>query len=190
MSIFSTGKWLNAPSEWTLSENELCATTDHKTDFWRETHYGFYRDNGHFFGCEAPLEFTAILRFEGEYKNLYDQAGLMLRVDDRNWLKFGIEHSDGVTNFSTVVTREKSDWSVIPQPLVAGSQTIRLTRRNGAIITHFLAASGNWQLMRVADFPNCPAQIGPMTCSPERAGLKISFHSLTLSPPIDNALHG
>ena len=32
--------------------------------------------------------------------------------------------------------------------------------------------------------------VGPICCSPERAGLKIDFEELTISPPIDRALHG
>ena len=50
----------------------------------------------------------------GHYKELYDQAGLMVRLDEKNWLKTGIEYVKGVQNVSAVVTREVSDWSVVP----------------------------------------------------------------------------
>jgi regulation of enolase protein 1 (concanavalin A-like superfamily) len=109
-----------------------------------------------------PEAFTACLVFEGDYETLYDQAGLMLRLDQERWIKCGIEHSDGMTNFSIVVTRGNSDWSVIGQPLISGPQTVRLTAENGAIIAHFRAPDGAWQLMRVADFPmSATAMIGP-----------------------------
>jgi regulation of enolase protein 1 (concanavalin A-like superfamily) len=183
------GSWINTPPDWKLEGDVLHATTGASTDFWRKTHYGFFRDNGHFWGMAAPEAFTATLSFEADYQELYDQAGMMLRIDAENWLKLGVEHSDGVTNFSIVVTRGSSDWSVIPQPLVTGPQTVRLTRNNGAIIAHFQAADGSWQLMRVAEFPNGPARIGPVVCSPERAGLTASFSDFQLSAPIKNALH-
>ena len=90
---FARCTWLNAPATWRLDGECLRVVTDAKTDFWRETHYGFTRDNGHFFGCEVAGDFTAQLRVRARYEALYDQAGLMVRLDARNWIKAGIEHS-------------------------------------------------------------------------------------------------
>lgn len=191
MANFSQGTWLNAPSDWSIDNGVLSLTTDESTDFWRKTHYGFIRDSGHFLQMPAPQAFTASLVFDGQYETLYDQAGIMLRIDAENWIKCGIEHSDGMTNFSIVVTRGKSDWSVIGQPLITGPQTVRLTAQNDAVIAHFKTPDGTWQLMRVADFPtSSAAMIGPTSCSPERSGFKASFLSLDVSSPINNPLHG
>ena len=41
--------WLNVPSIWRLDSDRLFVETDLATDFWRETHYGFVRDSGHFY---------------------------------------------------------------------------------------------------------------------------------------------
>jgi regulation of enolase protein 1 (concanavalin A-like superfamily) len=129
------------------------------------------------------------MTFEGEYEALYDQAGLMLRLDGETWLKAGIEHSDGVTNFSAVVTRGRSDWSVIEAPLVRGPQRLRLTRQAGAVLIHF-AAGEMWRLMRVADFPDGPALLGPMACSPSRGGFRARFLGLSVGPVAADPLHG
>lgn len=46
---------------------------------------------------------------------LHCQAGLLLYIDDDNWLKTGIEYCDGLPRLSTVVTRcGYSDWSTQP----------------------------------------------------------------------------
>ena len=66
------------------------------------------------------------ITFQGDYETLYDQAGMMVRIDDTHWIKLGIEHSDNITNFSIVVTRGQSDWSVFGQPLLSGPQSVRL----------------------------------------------------------------
>lgn len=190
IQTLSEGRWTNTPPDFSFDGQILNVTTALETDFWRGTHYGFFRDNGHFLGLPAPNSFTATLTFDAKYQELYDQAGVMLRVDDRNWIKLGVEHSDGVTNFSIVVTRDLSDWSVIPQPLVHGPQIVRLTRQGSAVIAHFQAADGNWQLMRVANFPEGPAQLGPMACSPSRAGLNVSFTEFSIGSVIENPLHG
>jgi hypothetical protein len=191
MADFTHGTWLNTPPEWSIDDGMLSLTTGESTDFWRKTHYGFIRESGHFLQMPAPHAFTASLVFHGQYETLYDQAGIMLRIDAENWIKCGIEHSDGMTNFSIVVTRGKSDWSVIGQPLIAGPQTVRLTAQNDAVIAHFKTPDDTWQLMRVADFPTSPAaMIGPTACSPERSGFKASFLGLDVSSPIANPLHG
>jgi regulation of enolase protein 1 (concanavalin A-like superfamily) len=41
----------------------------------------FTRDNGHFFNCEKIGDFTAELRVQAQYDELYDQAGIMVRLD-------------------------------------------------------------------------------------------------------------
>ncbi len=42
-------EWYNEPPVWEVKDEAIAITSGAKTDFWRETHYGFIRDNGHFF---------------------------------------------------------------------------------------------------------------------------------------------
>ena len=190
LSFLGDATWLNPPPAWSRDAAGLAITTGFETDFWRNTFYGFERDNGHFFGTVVKGDFTATAIFEGVYETLYDQAGLMLRLDERNWLKLGIEFSGGVTNFSVVATRGRSDWSMVSAPLAAGPQAIRLTRVGGAALAHFRDAATNWHLMRVADFPEAsPAQLGPMACSPQRAGFQVRFTTFSVGPAISSPLH-
>lgn len=72
-------EWLNEPPEWREAGGELAVVTGDRTDFWRETHYGFIRDDGHFRHVGAEGDFSATVAFDGAYHALYDQAGLMLR---------------------------------------------------------------------------------------------------------------
>ncbi|HEV7284978.1 DUF1349 domain-containing protein [Kaistia sp. UC242_56] len=190
--MFEAMEWLNEPPEWSVQSNILKVTTAAETDFWQSTFYGFRRDTGHFLHRQAEGDFTALVEFEGQYETLYDQAGLMLRLDERNWIKLGIEHSDGVTNFSLVCTRDGlSDWSVTARPLLTGPQAVRLTRVGGAAIAHYRDTEGGWQLMRLCPFPETSSlQIGPMTCSPQRAGFQTRFLRFEVGPPIANPLHG
>ena len=84
------GRWLNEPSSWTIdAAGDLTIVSDQDTDFRRETHCGFMRDCGHFFGFTAPSAFTAQVRVRGDYQALYDQAGGMIRIDERRWVKAG-----------------------------------------------------------------------------------------------------
>lgn len=189
--VLANARWYGEPAEWQLSDDVLTLTTGNKTDFWQDTFYGFRRDDGHFLGVPIDSDFSAIVTFEAQYEELYDQAGLMMRGDSENWLKAGIEYTDDITNFSVVVTRDgRSDWSVIGVPKTSGPQQIRLTRIGNAVIVHYLGRDNSWQLMRLADFPKqADVHVGPMACSPERAGLKVQFHGVQIGPPVENPLH-
>lgn len=185
---FSDGTWVNPPPLHAIDGDVLTLTTGEKTDFWQGTLYGFHRDDGHFLAFDAPDEFDAVLTFDSPFDTLYDQAGIMLRQGPDVWVKAGIEYSDGVLNFSVVVTNGVSDWSVQPVPGEAGPFTIRLIRKPDAIVVHRLTPGG-WRLMRLAPFPAGPSQVGPMACSPERAGLEVSFSGFGLGPAPEEALH-
>ena len=182
--------WFNEPPKWAWVDNTLEVTTGEKTDFWQNTYYDFRRDDGHFLGTTVSGDFTAVLTFEAKYQTLYDQAGLMIRRNAENWVKAGIEFSDGMTNFSIVITRDgRSDWSVIGVPDLSGPQKIRLTRIGNAIIAHHLNASG-WQLMRLGESQlTTDVLVGPTTCSPQRSGLDVRFLNMELGTPIDDPLH-
>ena len=96
---YSEAEWLNEPPEWSIDGDVLNVTTGRDTDFWQSTFYGFRRDDGHFLHRPAEGDLTAQVVFEGQYETLYDQAGLMLRIDERNWIKLGIEHSNTPDTF-------------------------------------------------------------------------------------------
>lgn len=187
---FRRGQWLNRPATSAVSEHSLTITTDPETDFWRETHYGFTRDTGHFLGVATADGFTATIRIQGEFRSLYDQAGLMVRIDEKRWVKTGLEFTDGHAFLSTVVTDGKSDWSV-SQPFKALEDFyIRVTLSNGAMRIQASRDGSFWPLLRLAPFPVADTyQVGPTACTPERSGLVVRFSEFTINPATSKDLH-
>lgn len=185
------GCWLNEPRSWSVdSAGDLSLVTDKGSDFWQETHYGFKRDSGHFLGFTAPAAFTAQLRVRGQYQKLYDQAGIMVRVDERRWVKAGIELSDGRAMLSSVLTDGKSDWATGPYEHDAQDFWMRATVEKGVLRLQVSADGKHWPLVRLAPFPVAASyQVGPMACTPERDGLAIRFSDLRITPPLGKDLH-
>ena len=149
--------WLNPPPRWSGDARALELETGARTDFWRETFYGFTRDSGHAWLAPVEGDFSLQVRFRGAYAALYDQAGLMLRRDEAAWVKTGIEYTDGVMHFSVVVSGPRSDWSVIPLPEAGpGTEvTARLTRHADAVRVQYALAGGpggwrGWRRFRTA----------------------------------------
>jgi len=183
--------WLNEPRSWSYEDGRLSIATHERTDFWRHTFYGFVRDNGHAFLRPVTGDFTAAAVVVGKYRHLYDQAGLMLRIDAENWIKTGIEFTDGLMHFSVVVTRQVSDWSVIPLPDARPEDDIhvRLTRHGTAVRVQYSVGGGSFQMARLAPFPDADAKVGVMACSPERGGFEATARNIIVGPPISARLH-
>ncbi|GHH73041.1 hypothetical protein GCM10018793_11040 [Streptomyces sulfonofaciens] len=178
--------WLNPPAAWTPDEDALEITTAPDSDFWNTTHYGFVRDSGHALLRPVPAGFRLRTTFSGDYHAQYDQAGLLLRVDEKNWIKTGIEYVDGQRQVSAVVTRDVSDWNVVPLDRSTPTRapvTIEL-QRSGDTVTVRYGTGGTAPdtLLRLAYFPpDAEAQAGPMCASPDGPGFTAWFTDLRLT---------
>ncbi|RXR00853.1 DUF1349 domain-containing protein [Pseudoxanthomonas composti] len=190
-SAWTQGTWLNPPATHRVVEGDaLEVVTDKATDFWRETHYGFTRDSGHFLGMKTAAAFTCQLRIRGQFQALYDQAGLMIRLNPRQWVKAGIELSDGRAMLSSVLTDGRSDWATGPYEGDPADFWIRATVAKGVLRLQVSADGKHWPLMRLCPFPEADHYLaGPMTCTPERQGLKVRFSDWQLGPVLGKELH-
>jgi regulation of enolase protein 1 (concanavalin A-like superfamily) len=63
-------EWLNEPPVWRAGDGRLHVVTGPKSDFWRVTHYGFVRDNGHFYYEQRAGAFTIHAKIEAKYEAL------------------------------------------------------------------------------------------------------------------------
>ena len=125
--------WFNEPEQWNIANKVLTMSVTPQSDYWRISHYGFTVDDAPFYYAIYGGEFEAKVKITGNYKERFDQAGLMLRIDHENYIKAGIEYVDGKYNLSTVVTHETSDWSVITLDQPVPYIWIKAIRRLDAI---------------------------------------------------------
>ncbi|MEM7640954.1 MAG: DUF1349 domain-containing protein [Pseudomonadota bacterium] len=182
--------WTNPPADWSVDGGTLTARSGNRTDFWQRTFYGFQRDDGHAFLARREGRFSATLTFDGTYASLYDQAGLMIRVDGGRWIKFGIEWTDGQAHLSVVVTDGRSDWSAMPV-VRAGPLSVRATRLADAVLLQYRLDGAAWAMARLAPFAAEPriVGVGPYLCSPERAGFEATFRDFSVGAPEVEELH-
>ena len=177
--------WLNEPPQWSHVDGVIRVVTGLETDFWRRTFYGYVTDNGHFYSRPVTGDFTAEVMVGAGHSALFDQAGLMLRADERTWLKTGLEVTSGAVQLSTVLTRDDSDLSVVPVAGHDGELSVRLPRFGSAVCVHRGDGDGSWELVRLGhlDLPDT-VDVGVMCCSPQRAGLEVTFRDFQVGEPI------
>lgn len=187
---WSEAIWLNPPLRAKADEDGLVVTTRPQSDFWRTTGYGFVHDDGHALLTAFPSGTAVEVGFVARLDELYDQAGVMVRVDAETWIKAGIEISDGLPQLGAVVTHGRSDWSMAPVPDWAGRQvTVRASRAGDAVTVRARREDGPWRTVRLAPLPpDAVAAAGPFCCSPAGDGLTVRFTRFAMGPA-DSALH-
>lgn len=187
---WTEGSWLNPPADATEDGTALVVTPHEGNDFWRTTSYGFVRDDGHALLVPFPAGSAVEVAFVADLTELYDQAGVLVRVDAENWIKAGVEISDGAPQLGAVVTHGTSDWSLAPVPDWAGEEvTVRVSRSGDAVTVRARRGGDPWRTVRLAWLdPAADARAGLFCCSPQRAGLQVRFTRFAAGPA-DASLH-
>jgi uncharacterized protein len=174
-------KWYNEPPVWKAEGSKITATAAPKTDYWRITHDGGKRDNGHFYFEDVTGDFVADVKFSGDYRDLYDQAGLMVRLNETVWMKCGIELFEGLQHVSAVVTREFSDWSVVPLSNPPAALWLRIIRHGATFDVRYSLDGTTYSLLRSTTLTSEPTiGVGIMLCSPIGNGLSAAFDGLAI----------
>ena len=173
---WSEGTWTREP----VSVNEQGATlaveAAAESDWWRTTAYGFIHDDGHALIKEFPNESAVEVSFILNYTQQFDQAGIFITSDSKNWIKAGVEFCDGFPQVGAVVTQINSDWSVAPVPEWMNKEVTIRVSRSGDAVTVRAGINGDLRLVRVAPLdPSLSWSAGPMFCAPTRAGLVVTF---------------
>lgn len=175
-------QWFNQPKKWNFENNKLSMFVTPKTDFWRITHYGFIVDDGPFFYQTLGGEFEAKVKITGDYQARYDQMGLMLRIDEKTWIKTGVEFVNNKINISAVVTNEKSDWSIIELQNRPKSLWLKAVRKLDSVEIFYSFDDETYSMMRLAYLPdNIQVMVGMTAASPDGNGFDALFEDFEIN---------
>ena len=165
--------WKNEPAGTTFEkEVGMKVITKPKADFWRKTFRNPPADraSGHALLHSIPeglQKFVAQTTFSLKYTLQFDQAGIIVFIDDQHWLKAGIEVESGAPTMSCVITNGESDWSYKSWP-TAEDIEVRVTvqRYSSAGLCECKVEyedKGSWCFLRE----------GQITISNEEAGIHV-----------------
>ncbi len=173
--------WYNEPEKWEIKNKSLIMQVTPKSDYWRISHYGFTVDDAPFYYANYGGEFEAKVKLTGAYKARFDQMGLMIRTDAKNYIKTGVEFVDGKFNVSTVVTHEKSDWSVTTLDKVPPFIWIKVVRRLDAVEIFYSLNDKDYIMTRNAPLQdNAPVMVGLMAACPDGDGFQAKFDNFSV----------
>lgn len=201
--------WNNGIPAHTVEAGGMTVTPTPLLDYWSRTFYEplLVKSDAQTLLTSVPAEAEATLctGFTLRPRAQFDQAGIMVLVDDRTWVKAGIEFTDGSPRLSCVVTNDGySDWSTQSWPdwdcaEQATSIRIRLSKIlpgsaqgpalvfeaapwvNGAMAD----SAAPWVQVRIASLRSGtqPWRMGLFAISPiAAAGSSTTFHHVLLGP--------
>ena len=174
-------QWFNQPKKWSIENESLSMFVTPKSDFWRITAYGFTVDDGPFYYSLDGGEFEVKVKITGDYKTRYDHMGIMLRVNEKTWIKTGLEYVNEKITISTVVTNERSDWSVIELNYIPKSMWIKAIRRLDSVELSYSFDDKVYTTMRQTWFPdNVPVMVGMAAASPDGDGFNALFEGFEI----------
>jgi regulation of enolase protein 1 (concanavalin A-like superfamily) len=182
MRITTEAVWTHEPARWKMDgDDRLIVTARGRTDFWRKTRSGFISDNGHMYGTQVRGDFAMRVKVSGHFKDLYDQAGLMIMLNKSVWIKAGIEYVDGTCFLSTVVTRDFSDWA-ISRPIESDALWLAVERDRDAIIVSASLDGRDYFLVRECTLTHeLTLEAGPYLAAPAGDGFTAVFEEFEIS---------
>lgn len=175
--------WLNEPSRYSF-DNGLIIQTDPNTDFWQRTDCGFRNDNGHCLLKEVQGDFSFTAHFEWEPKTLYDQCGVIVRLDEDNWIKASVElENSEISRLGSVVTNlGYSDWATTDIPSSTHSMGYRISLRGQDFLIENSFNGEQWAQMRIGHLHKAFSSInvGVYACSPLVSSFQCKINTIQL----------
>ena len=173
-------EWINRPEQLVAGDDEITFTTSPQTDMWQNTYYNFCRNNAHMLLAETDRDyfsFTVKTRFQS--KRRFDQCGIVLYIDEHNWLKASIEYQNVMFQRlgSVVTNRAYSDWATTDIPASIKEMWYRLSRRGNDFLIECSVDGITYNQMRVCHIERAEGSVkfGIYACSPEDSSFEASF---------------
>ena len=172
-------EWLNEPLDVNFDEMGMRVLTHDKTDFWQSAHHKFGKDNGHFFYTRHSGNFTFLVTWKFVSDGQFDQCGVMLRIDEKNWFKASIMYDNpGQPMLGSSVTNcGYSDWAAMDIPAGVEEVSFKVKRLNGDYVIYYSLDGEVFKQIRVLHLINeqPEVKIGAYICSPRRAGFEATL---------------
>lgn len=178
--------WTRKPKKYDIYDDKIEITTAPHTDLWQKTYYHFENDSApvlqtntskKYFSFVVKTDFT-------DSKHRFDQCGIVMYLDSKNWLKGSIEfENNSYQHLGSVVTNgEYSDWATTTIDASIKSMWYRLSRRENDFRIECSDDGLNFKQMRVCHINKATKNIkfGIYACSPENSSFKATFSNFKM----------
>jgi uncharacterized protein len=179
-------KWMNEP-EWLEEDGRsgvkaIRVQVPGGTDCWRKTRHNMISDNVPFYYRRVLGDFEVILHATTKFTGNYEQAGIMVRENPQVWMTCGLQVFDGQPQASAVITRDTSDWSLLPLPETQDSMYF-VVKRTKDVVECFYSFDGfAWTQIRQSVLSESKTlMVGLYGACPQGEGFEVVFEHFTIT---------
>ena len=178
--------WIRQPENFLITDNKIEIITLPNTDLWQRTYYGFQNDNAPVLQtATAEKYFSFVVKTEFDSKTRFDQCGIVIYLDSKNWLKASVEYeNNSFQRLGSVVTNYGySDWATTDIPADIKSVWYRLSRMESDYLIEFSYNGIDFKQMRICHLAKGAQTInfGIYACSPEQSSFKATFTQMEIT---------
>ena len=180
--------WYNKPEKKVITKgSKIIMRVPERTDCWRKTRQGLRHrtvNSAPFYWQKVKGDFQAVVKVSGGFASDYDKAGLMVRLDEENWILTGMEFCNERVNHATSVAMNHSDWSIAPLPELAEKVGVWFCfKRLGNAYECFYSLDANkWIQTRQGLFTDQPIlHVGLCCACPIGEEFRVTFEQYTCS---------
>lgn len=162
-------QWHNEPQGVFFIDEGMKVLPDKKTNFWQNDLLNIYDDNGHFFYCTKSGDFSLTTCWTSKSIPQKTQAGIMVRVDDKNWAKFYITTtSDNKPKLCSSLTN--IGYSDFNSHLIINDRDkifLRIERKNNIVSLYYSFDNNDFETVKKFMFIKCASflKTGPFICN-------------------------
>ena len=203
--VDESGETEGSGAKYSISEdgNTLTFFPPAKKDFWARTFYEplLVKNDASGLLCTVSSDLEATVKVDFEFTPIsqFDQAGILIYLDNDTWVKAGIEYCDEGPKMSTVVCNGGySDWSTQPWSGNAARLRIHKVLQSSSLVVEAAApASEKYQFIRIAHLAPTSSsdsevvwRVGPFAaCPTKQVGCSAVFSSFSVGPR-EASVHG
>ena len=174
-------QWQNEPPVWQAQGKTVTAQAATGTGSWFRVRGGRTVHVPHFY-CEAITgSFRAQVKVIYHPDSQFDEAGLLVQLDDRSWLKFSIEAGQDVDQAKWVVARRNwldRDYHPLPE---SHAYWLRVERQDTTFDLSLSSDGISYSVVHQAILTKCQkAEVGIIISSPMGSGFASRFEELEI----------
>ena len=208
--------WLHHPTSWNtfdesgeaegaggsadVLDETLVLFPPAKKDFWSKTFYSpelVKHDASALLAAVPSDEATIGISFHFTPISQFDQAGILVYLDDDHWMKCGIEYCDNSPRLSVVVCNGFSDWSTqLWTGFGARLKVHKVLQADSVVVEAAPIGSDEFHFVRIAHLSSTPIiasaayeegkkswRVGPYAASPiAQKGCAATFTNFYIGP--------
>lgn len=177
-------EWLNEPHDVSFNDQGMVVVSKPKTDFWQSLNHNFKKDDGHFFFSRCNSDFSLVVKWQFETISDFNQCGIMVRIDERNWFKASImsESKEKPLLGSCVTNCGYSDWAAQDISPEIKEIYFKVKRVNGDYIIFYSYDDILYKQIRLLHMINeiQDIKVGAYICSPQSFSFRATLEKIDL----------